>query len=207
MALLAAMLLAVPAQAAGPLSIESFSVGSSNTEAGAHPDVTTHITMSNPGEPEAAQNVGDQLPRGPLRQPAGDLGLPLGRLRAEPVPRLLAGRHHHDLRELRIQPGLPAGDRAPLQHGGPRGVRDGSVRFRRADGGSAGQRPDHGPHRLRLRTADDRHRDHPGNPVRRRRHHGLGLPGRCGTRHRQIPRRRERLRRHRQPPAASCLRT
>jgi hypothetical protein len=68
-ALLAAILLAVPARAAGPMSIESFSVGSSNTEAGAHPDVTTHITMSNPGEPEAAQNVAINFPEGLFGNP------------------------------------------------------------------------------------------------------------------------------------------
>ena len=62
-------MLAAPAQAAGPLSIESFSVGSSNTEAGAHPDVTTSISMNNPGEPEAAQDVAINFPEGLFGNP------------------------------------------------------------------------------------------------------------------------------------------
>ena len=64
-----ALMLAAPAQAAGPLSIESFSVGSSNTEAGAHPDVTTSISMDNPGEPEAAQDVAINFPEGLFGNP------------------------------------------------------------------------------------------------------------------------------------------
>ncbi len=64
-----ASMLAVPAQAAGPLSVESFSVGSSNTEAGAHPDMTTSISMDNPGEPEAAQDVAINFPEGLFGNP------------------------------------------------------------------------------------------------------------------------------------------
>ena len=69
LAVVAALMLAVPAQAAGPLSVESFSVGSSNTEAGAHPDVTTSISMDNPGEPEAAQDVAINFPEGLFGNP------------------------------------------------------------------------------------------------------------------------------------------
>ena len=103
LAVIAAMMLAVSAQAAGPLTIESFSVGSSNTESGAHPDVTTSITMDNPGEPEAAQDVAINFPEGLFGNPQADRRLPICGLRAQPMPRCLAGRHHHDLRELRIR--------------------------------------------------------------------------------------------------------
>ena len=67
--LVAALVLAIPAQAAGPLAVESFSVDSSNTEAGAHPDLTTSIAVTNPGDPEAAQDVAVNFPEGLFGNP------------------------------------------------------------------------------------------------------------------------------------------
>src|SRR5829696_3308738 len=68
-AMIVALVLAIPAQAAGPLSIQSFSVASSNTEAGAHPDLTTSIAVGNPGDPQAAQDVEINFPEGLFGNP------------------------------------------------------------------------------------------------------------------------------------------
>jgi hypothetical protein len=68
-ALVVALMAAIPAQAAGPLSVESFTVGSNNTEAGAHPDLTTSIAVSNPGDPQAAEDVEINFPEGLFGNP------------------------------------------------------------------------------------------------------------------------------------------
>jgi hypothetical protein len=53
---------------ASPL-IEDFTVGSSDTEAGAHPDLTTSIVIEEPGEPEVVQDVAIDLPTGVFGNP------------------------------------------------------------------------------------------------------------------------------------------
>jgi hypothetical protein len=68
-AVAATMVPALSAQAAGPLSIQAFSVGTSNSEAGAHPDLTTSIEVANPGDPEAAKDVEVDFPEGVFGNP------------------------------------------------------------------------------------------------------------------------------------------
>ena len=79
-AVLAAVLLAAPAHASE--AIESFSVTSTDTSAGGHPDFTTSFTLANPGNPEAARNVTFNAPKGLFGNPnavtrctAADFGL------------------------------------------------------------------------------------------------------------------------------------
>ena len=62
-----AAVLAAPA-AASP-SIASFAVGTSDTEAGAHPDLTTKIVMNSPGQPEVVKDVAMNLPTGLFGNP------------------------------------------------------------------------------------------------------------------------------------------
>jgi hypothetical protein len=79
-AILAAVVLSAPAQASEP--IETFSVTSSDTSVGGHPDFTTSFTLANPGNPEAARNVVFNGPQGLFGNPnavtrcaAADFGL------------------------------------------------------------------------------------------------------------------------------------
>jgi hypothetical protein len=58
---------AAPAQASQ--EIEQFDTSSTNTEAGNHPDLTTTFTLSNPGQPEAAESVSVNLPTGLFGNP------------------------------------------------------------------------------------------------------------------------------------------
>ena len=62
-----ALTMAVPAQASQV--IESFSVSSSDTEAGGHPDLGASIDLENPGLPEAAKNVIVNFPVGVFGNP------------------------------------------------------------------------------------------------------------------------------------------
>ncbi len=64
---LAAMTLAGPAFATQ--SIESFEVSTSTTQAGGHPNLETKLTLGDPGEPEAAENVIVNLPAGLFGNP------------------------------------------------------------------------------------------------------------------------------------------
>ncbi len=66
-ALTIALTMAVPAQASQV--IESFSVSSSDTEAGGHPDLGASIDLENPGLPEAAKNVIVNFPEGVFGNP------------------------------------------------------------------------------------------------------------------------------------------
>src|SRR4051812_31220660 len=65
--------LAVAAVFAGPAAasptVASFEVGSSDTEAGAHPDLTTKIVLNNPGQPEVVKDVAMNLPTGVFGNP------------------------------------------------------------------------------------------------------------------------------------------
>ena len=72
--------LAGPAQASE--SISAFTVGSSNTQAGGHPDLTTSFGLESPGKPEAAKEISVNLPAGMFGNPgaivrcsAGDFAL------------------------------------------------------------------------------------------------------------------------------------
>lgn len=60
--LLAGAAFAVPAQASE--GIESFSVSSSTTQAGGHPDLQTSFSLEAPGSPEVAQNITFNTPAG-----------------------------------------------------------------------------------------------------------------------------------------------
>ena len=119
-AVVVALMLAVPAQAAGPLSVESFSVGSSNTEAGAHPDVTTSISMNNPGEPEAAQDVAINFPEGVFGNPQAIAVCRSADFALNQCPGASQVGIITIRRELRRRSELPARDRADLRPGGPR---------------------------------------------------------------------------------------
>jgi hypothetical protein len=62
-----AALLAGTASASQP--IDSFEVFTSTTQAGGHPDLQTRLTLDSPGEPEAAENVIVNLPKGLFGNP------------------------------------------------------------------------------------------------------------------------------------------
>jgi len=66
-ALAVAAVFAAPA-AASP-TISSFEVGTSDTEAGAHPDLTTKIVLDDPGQPEVVKDVAMNLPTGVFGNP------------------------------------------------------------------------------------------------------------------------------------------
>ena len=66
-ALAVAAVFAAPA-AASP-TISSFEVGTSDTEAGAHPDLTTKIVLDDPGQPEVVKDVAMNLPTGIFGNP------------------------------------------------------------------------------------------------------------------------------------------
>ena len=66
--LLAAASLA-PASATASQAIDSFSVTSSDTAAGGHPDLSTSFTLNSPGSPEAVQNVIFNAPEGLFGNP------------------------------------------------------------------------------------------------------------------------------------------
>ena len=61
------LVLASPAFASE--EITSFTTSSSDTTAGAHPDLFTSFTLENPGAPEAAQNITFDPPRGVFGDP------------------------------------------------------------------------------------------------------------------------------------------
>jgi hypothetical protein len=64
---LAALAIAGPAFASQPIG--SFEVSTSTTQAGGHPDLETRLTLQNPGQPEAAENVIVNLPVGLFGNP------------------------------------------------------------------------------------------------------------------------------------------
>jgi hypothetical protein len=66
-AALAIAIAAAPAQASEPIS--EFEVTTSTTQAGGHPDLETRFELADPGNNEAAENVGVQLPRGVFGNP------------------------------------------------------------------------------------------------------------------------------------------
>jgi hypothetical protein len=59
-----AMLLALQGSAAAAIGIESFSLGTSTAQAGAHPDLNVAFSFEAPGEPETARDASVELPRG-----------------------------------------------------------------------------------------------------------------------------------------------
>ncbi len=65
--LLCAAILAIPAPASQ--SISEFSVGSSNSQAGAHPDLTARVHLDDAGEPEVAKTLTVNLPEGVFGNP------------------------------------------------------------------------------------------------------------------------------------------
>jgi hypothetical protein len=67
LALVLACIVAAPAHATQ--GIETFNTSSSNTEAGGHPDLTATFSLSAPGQPEAAESVGVNLPSGVFGNP------------------------------------------------------------------------------------------------------------------------------------------
>lgn len=72
MALLAVFALALSAaaeRASATEPITSFGVTTSNTAAGAHPNLTASFSLDEPGEPEAAENVTVNLPQGVFGNP------------------------------------------------------------------------------------------------------------------------------------------
>lgn len=73
--LLASLLLAsvaavtAPSVAVAGEEISEFSVGSSTTDVGAHPDLTARLRLAAPGQPEVARNVSVDLPTGVFGNP------------------------------------------------------------------------------------------------------------------------------------------
>src|SRR5829696_9334600 len=65
--LAAAAIFALPAQAKP--EIGTFEVRSSNTGAGAHPDINTRFTLLNAGQPEVAKTIEAMWPRGVFGNP------------------------------------------------------------------------------------------------------------------------------------------
>jgi hypothetical protein len=57
-------LLALPGTAMAAIEVESFSLGESTTQAGAHPDLNLDFSFEEPGEPETAKDAFVQLPPG-----------------------------------------------------------------------------------------------------------------------------------------------
>jgi hypothetical protein len=64
-----AIALAAAATARASEPITAFDVTTSTTQAGGHPDLETHFELANPGNDEAAENVGVQLPQGVFGNP------------------------------------------------------------------------------------------------------------------------------------------
>jgi hypothetical protein len=65
----ALLMLAAVGTASATEPIEQFSTGASNTQAGGHPDLHTFFRLTNPGLPEAAENVTVETPRGVFGNP------------------------------------------------------------------------------------------------------------------------------------------
>ncbi|HEV2856972.1 MAG TPA: hypothetical protein VGW80_01060 [Solirubrobacterales bacterium] len=57
-------ILALPGSAAAAIEVESFLFDASTAQAGAHPDLTVHVSFAEPGAPETAQDAVVQLPPG-----------------------------------------------------------------------------------------------------------------------------------------------
>ena len=75
------------------------------------------------------------------------------------------------------EPELPARHRPGLRHRRPGRGRDRSPRLHRPPAQHPDRRPDPGPHRIRLRPADDGRRHHPADAAGGREDDRLGLPG------------------------------
>jgi hypothetical protein len=69
----AVSLLAFAAAAQAKEEITFLSVGSSQTQAGAHPDLSASFTLEDPGEPESAKNISANLPAGVFGNPGAIL--------------------------------------------------------------------------------------------------------------------------------------
>jgi hypothetical protein len=61
--------LCVAAPASSAVSIQSFNTNSTNTEAGNHPDLSATFVLEDPGEPESAESVAVNIPRGVFGNP------------------------------------------------------------------------------------------------------------------------------------------
>src|SRR5215213_7873987 len=68
LALLTALLLCAAGASAG-VTVTEFSVGSSNQQAGAHPDLTARFKVDKPGQPEVVSNVDINMPEGLFGNP------------------------------------------------------------------------------------------------------------------------------------------
>jgi hypothetical protein len=69
-AIAAALVMAILASpAAASVNVSEFSVGSSNQQAGGHPDLTARFKVEKPGEPEVISNVDINLPQGVFGNP------------------------------------------------------------------------------------------------------------------------------------------
>src|SRR5215204_2082954 len=66
----AAMLIVLVPSAAASQAIQSFEVHTTNTEAGAHPDLSASLMLGDAGQPEAADNIHVNLPEGVFGNPA-----------------------------------------------------------------------------------------------------------------------------------------
>ena len=124
-----------------------------------------------------------------LRQPGGDLPLPRGRLRHQPLRAGLPGGPDHDRRQLRRRAEHAARNGADLQHGDGLRRRSGAPRVRRPHGQRADRDPDRGPQQSRLRPDADLLDDHRrASPLPRKRDDRLGLPRRPDPQPRTLPR-------------------
>src|SRR5829696_982453 len=69
LATLALSVVALAATASASQEIEEYTVGSTNTQAGAHPDLVAKFKLAKPGEPEVAKDIAAELPAGVFGNP------------------------------------------------------------------------------------------------------------------------------------------
>ena len=138
---------------------------------GGHPDLDDAASRSpTRADPEAAKDVTVNLPEGVFGNPNAVAKCTLRRLRAQrnarPTPRsgLITIRANYD-----GNPNNLLGT-APIYNMDARGDDETArLRLHRPDRSTSRSTiPISGPHRRRLRPALDRHRNHPGDPARRR---------------------------------------
>ena len=59
----------IPAGASASVNVTEFSVGSSDQQAGGHPDLTARFKVDKPGQPEVVNNVDINMPEGVFGNP------------------------------------------------------------------------------------------------------------------------------------------
>ena len=158
-ALVAALaLIAVMASSASAApEFAEFVVGSSNTQAGGHPDLNVRMRLENAGRPRGRARPHLQPARrasSATRARSSNARRPTSRsTTASPAPRSAS---ISDRRQLRRQPEHDPRHGSGLQHEDDREDETARLAFVAPTGQHPDRNPDHGPQRLRLRAADDR---------------------------------------------------